>query len=41
MLPRGAGVSGPGGLRVEDGYLITDAGAERLSTIPYTVDKVR
>jgi Xaa-Pro aminopeptidase len=26
-----------GGLRIEDGYLITDTGAERLSTIPYEV----
>jgi Xaa-Pro aminopeptidase len=26
-----------GGLRVEDGYLITDTGAARLSTIPYEV----
>jgi Xaa-Pro aminopeptidase len=28
-----------GGLRVEDGYLITDGGAERLSTVPYILDK--
>jgi Xaa-Pro aminopeptidase len=26
-----------GGLRVEDGYLITDSGAERLSGIPYAL----
>jgi Xaa-Pro aminopeptidase len=28
-----------GGLRIEDGYLITESGAERLSRIPYQVEK--
>jgi Xaa-Pro aminopeptidase len=30
-----------GGLRVEDGYRITDTGAERLSRVPYSLDQVR
>jgi Xaa-Pro aminopeptidase len=30
-----------GGLRIEDGYLITDIGAERLSKTPYYVNKQR
>jgi Xaa-Pro aminopeptidase len=30
-----------GGLRIEDGYLITDRDAERLSNIPYTLDRLR
>jgi Xaa-Pro aminopeptidase len=30
-----------GGLRVEDGYLITDGGAERLSPIPYRLNARR
>jgi Xaa-Pro aminopeptidase len=28
-----------GGLRIEDGYLITEAGAERLNQTPYVIQK--
>jgi hypothetical protein len=28
-----------GGLRVEDGFLITDSGAERLNITPYKIQK--